>query len=44
MHWCCTEGDLAYDGDEPVIDPLADEIEALVGPEVHVEIRRRLTP
>ncbi len=44
MHWCCTEGELAYDADEPVIDSLADEIEALVGPEVAVEIRRRLTP
>lgn len=44
MHWCCTEGELAYDGDEPVIDSLADEIEALVGPEVAVEIRRRLSP
>ena len=43
MHWCCTEGDLAYDGDVPVIDSLSDEIEALVGPEVAVEIRRRLT-
>lgn len=44
MHWCCTEGELAYDGDEPVIDSLADEIEALVGPDVAVEIRRRLAP
>ena len=44
MHWCCTEGELAYDGDEPVIDSLAEEIEALVGPDVAVEIRRRLSP
>ncbi len=43
MHWCCTEGELAYDGDERVIDSLSEEIEALVGPEVAVEIRRRLT-
>ncbi len=42
MHWCCTEGTDAYVGDEPVIDSLSDEIEALVGPEVAVEIRRRL--
>lgn len=42
MHWCCTEGTDAYVGDEPVIDSLSEEIEALVGPEVAVEIRRRL--
>jgi hypothetical protein len=42
MHWCCTEGDRAYVGDRPVIDSLAEEIEALVGPDVAVEIRRRL--
>ena len=49
MHWCCTEhpegpgGTDAYVGDVPVIDSLAEEIEALVGREVAVEIRRRLT-
>lgn len=43
MHWCCTEGTDAYVGAEPVIDSLSEEIEALVGPEVAVEIRRRLT-
>ncbi|MGK2928463.1 MAG: hypothetical protein ACSLFO_02690 [Acidimicrobiales bacterium] len=42
MHWCCTEGTDAYVGAEPVIDSLSEEIEALVGPEVAVEIRRRL--
>lgn len=47
MHWCCTErptdgGTDAYVADEAVIDSLADEVEALVGPEVAVEIRRRL--
>lgn len=49
MHWCCTErgdGDPsrpdAYVGESPVIESLAGEIEALVGPEVAVEIRRRL--
>ena len=42
MHWCCTEGGDAYVGDRPVIDSLAEEVEALVGPEVVVEIRRRL--
>ncbi len=43
MHWCCTEGDLAYVGDRPVIESLAEEIEAMVGNEVYVELRRRLS-
>ena len=42
MHWCCTEGERAYVGDRPVVESLAEEIEALVGPDVMVEIRRRL--
>ena len=42
MHWCCTEGDRAYVGDRPVVDSLAEELEALVGPDVMVEIRRRI--
>jgi hypothetical protein len=42
MAWCCTEGDLAYVGDRPVIESLAEEIEALTGSEVFVELRRRL--
>lgn len=42
MAWCCTEGDRAFVGDRPVIESLATEIEALVGPAVHVELRRRL--
>jgi hypothetical protein len=42
MAWCCTEGDLAYVGDEPVIDSLAEELEAVVGTAVYVELRRRL--
>lgn len=47
MHWCCTErptrpGDAdAYVGARPVIESLAEEIEALVGPDVMVEITRR---
>lgn len=47
MHWCCTEHPTgpdqadAYVGDRPVIESLADEIEALVGSEVMVEISRR---
>ena len=43
MHWCCTEEPDAYVGDRPVAESLAAEIEALVGREVAVEIRRRLT-
>lgn len=43
MHWCCTEGERAYVGDRPVVESLAGEIEALVGPDVMVEIRRRIT-
>src|SRR3546814_17697602 len=46
MHWCCTERPTrpgqadAYVGDRPVIESLAEEIEALVGPDVFVEITR----
>jgi len=43
MAWCCTEGERAYVGTQPVIDALADELEAMVGTEVFVELRRRLT-
>ena len=42
MAWCCTEGDLAYVGDRPVIDSLADELAGVMGHEVVVELRRRL--
>ena len=42
MAWCCTEGDLAYVGDRPVVESLAAELEAVVGAEVFVELRRRL--
>ena len=44
MAWVCTEGDRAYVGDRPVIDGLADELDALLGSEVYVELRRRLDP
>jgi hypothetical protein len=44
MHWCCTEGERAYVGDEAVVDSLAAEIEGVVGTEVYVELRRRLGP
>ncbi len=43
MAWCCTEGPLAYVGDRPVIESLGPELEAIVGSEVYVELRRRLT-
>jgi hypothetical protein len=42
MAWCCTEEPEAYVGDRPVVDSLADELDALVGPAVRVELRRRL--
>ncbi len=42
MAWCCTEGDLAYVGDQPVIDTLRSELEEIVGTAVYVELRRRL--
>ena len=42
MAWCCTEGERAYVGQRPVIESLGDELEALVGTPVHVELRRRL--
>jgi hypothetical protein len=42
MAWCCTEGDRAYVGDRPVVESLAEELEAVVGTPVFVELRRRL--
>jgi hypothetical protein len=42
MAWCCTEGERAYVADRPVVDSLAEEIEAICGTEVFVELRRRL--
>jgi hypothetical protein len=42
MAWCCTEGERAYVGDRPVIESAAEELEAMVGTEVFVELRRRL--
>ena len=43
MAWCCTEGERAYVGERPVVDSLAEELEAIVGPTVYVELRRRLS-
>lgn len=42
MAWCCTEGGEAYVGDRPVIETLAEELEAIVGTPVFVELRRKL--
>lgn len=42
MAWCCTEGQLAYVGDRPVIDSLAAELEEVAGSEVYAELRRRM--
>ena len=44
MAWCCTEGERAYVGDRPVVESMAEELEAIVGAEVYVELRRRLRP
>jgi hypothetical protein len=44
MAWCCTEGTRAFVGDKPVIDSLRDELQAIVGQEVYVELRRRISP
>jgi hypothetical protein len=43
MAWCCTEGARAYIGERPVFESLAEELEAIVGGPVYVELRRRLT-
>ena len=42
MAWCCTEGDRAYVGTEPVIDSMGDALTDIVGETVYVELRRRL--
>jgi hypothetical protein len=42
MHWCCTEGREAYIGEHAVVDSLAEELIAVTGNDVYVELRRRL--
>ena len=45
MAWCCTErseGGEAYVGDTTVVDSMRDELIALAGEPVYVELRRRL--
>jgi len=44
MAWCCTEGTLAYVGEERVVDSLGPEIEEIVGRAVYVSLRQRLKP
>ncbi len=43
MAWCCTEGERAYVGDRPVVESMAEELTALLGEPVYVELRRRIT-
>ena len=43
MAWCCTTDEGAYVGDRAVVESLAEELDALVGSEVRVELERRLT-
>jgi hypothetical protein len=42
MAWCCTEGTRAYVGEAPVVESLGEELEAIAGPTVYLELRRRL--
>jgi hypothetical protein len=42
MSWCCTEEPEAYVGGQATADHLAEELVAVVGPEVAVAIRLRL--
>ena len=43
MAWCCTEEPEPYVGERPVVESLGEELEAMVGTTVYVELRRRLT-
>lgn len=45
MAWCCTErseGAEAYSGTEQVVDSMRDELTALAGDEVYIELTRKL--
>ena len=42
MAWVCTEEPDAYVGDRPVIDTLAEELVAITGDAVYVELRLRI--
>ena len=43
MAWCCTEGSDAYVGESSVLDSLSQELSQIVGTEVLVQLRNRLT-
>lgn len=46
MSWCCTERDEApeaYVGDDAVVETMAAELAAIVGEQVYVEVRRRMS-
>jgi hypothetical protein len=43
MAWCCTEEPGAYVGDRAVFESLGEELRALAGTPVYVELRRRLS-
>ncbi len=42
MAWICTEEAVAYVGERPVIESLADELGALLGPELYRQVRVEL--
>jgi hypothetical protein len=42
MAWCCTEAPEAFVGARPVVESMAEELEAITGTEVFLELRRRL--
>ena len=42
MAWCCTEQPEAYVGEAMVVDSLSEELTAIVGEPVFVELRRRI--
>ncbi len=50
MAWCCTERasqggtDEAYVGERPVFESLGEELEAIVGTPVYIELSKRLRP
>ena len=43
MAWCCTEGTDAYVGESSVLDSLSHELSQIVGTEIFVQLRNRLT-
>ena len=42
LAWWCTEAPEAYVGDTPVVDSLREELQAMLGEPVYVELRRRM--